>query len=237
VVDGHRLLSHAAAVAVELHDSSRALLVGSVASARSARGHGLASAVIDYVIERARDEGNDSVILWSELHGFFGRFGFVPAGSQYCLPVRARPHSWPPGTRVRPASPADLPKLLELHRHKPLAVRRTPDDLATLLAARPMTTSVLTRGGDLVAYACLGKGADFTGWWHELGGHDLDALRLIEAVTHAIGMPSAMVLVPPYRTDLRQALDPRAAPQPAALRLALTPRGAGALFVDGLDSI
>ena len=101
-----------------------------------------------------------------------------------------------------------------------------------------MTTLVLERAGRVVAYACLGKGADFDGWWHELGGDDERVAALLLGATAR--MADTMVLVPPYRQELLRWLG--SAVQLvndgiSALCLPLTDAGFAPVFVDGLDSI
>ncbi len=231
-----RLLSHVATTEVSLHDDSRLQFIGSVATDPAERGQGLAGKILAAVIEQATSDGFDAVVLWSDLVDYYRRFGFEPAGEQWRAPIRARSQPLPAGDVVRPASAADLPALLALHERKPLRVRRSLHQLAVLLTARPMSSSVLERDGRVAAYACFDKGADFRNWWHDLGGTDEDVLTLIEAVMHRSRIADATVLIPPYRTELRRALRPGAA-EPAALRLALNRRGQQPLFVDGLDSI
>lgn len=45
--------------------------------------------------------------------------------------------------------------------------------------------------------ACFEKGADFIGWWHDLGGEDDAVLTLIETALHQRRTAQATTLIPP----------------------------------------
>ncbi|MCC6672546.1 MAG: GNAT family N-acetyltransferase [Planctomycetes bacterium] len=228
-----RVLLHTAA------GPARAFLIGSVATAPAWRGRGLASRLLREVVAIAQAERGDLCLLWSGQHAFYARLGFVPAGRLY--EVELRPGSAAPEVPgLRAARPADLAAIRELHRARPLRVERSLADLALACTAAPMQIVCLERAGTVAAYACLGKGADFPGWWHEVGGTDRDVHALLLGATAALGLACAGVLVPPYRPDLLAALRAQGAPvhpAPGALRLALSERGASEFFVDGLDSV
>ncbi|MCB9871981.1 MAG: GNAT family N-acetyltransferase [Planctomycetes bacterium] len=234
-------VAHAATIDVvwvENDREFRVVLVGTVATAPGHRGEGLASGLLRGIIGRAETSGCDAVVLWSgpsEPTGLYARLGFVPTGLELSAPIRGRAHPELAG-QVRPLLRDDVPALLALHRRKPMRIERSRADLEVMLTAKPMLTTVLDVDGEVRAYACLRKGADFPDWWHELGGTDREVLGLVESTMYAAGMESASVLLPPYRRELRAALGERATRRPAALCRPVTttlPR----LFVDGLDSI
>ncbi|MHC4512489.1 MAG: GNAT family N-acetyltransferase [Planctomycetota bacterium] len=213
--------------------SLRALLIGSVATRPDHRGRGRATAVLEHVLGRAHSEGLDLVLLWSDQWDFYRRLGFEPVGRQ--LEVRLHFDNRQQDPAVRPARVGDLPDLLALHERKPLRVHRDLAAMALMLSAAPMETMVLCEAGSLQAYACLGKGQDFGGWWHELGGEDADIRRLLAGAMAHLGGDTATVLVPPYRTEL--VAGTQVPPAACALGLPLTMAGRGQFFVDGLDSI
>ena len=130
---------------------------------------------------------------------------------------------------------ADVPDILALHERKPLRVRRDLAETALLLAAGDMTTMVLAAEEEVLAYACLGKGADFLGWWHELGGDDANVEPLLHGAMQHLGLTTSTVLMPSYRDDLLPVTTGRRGA--CALRLTFTETGGGDFFVDGLDSI
>jgi len=234
--ESSELVSHVMTAKVTLmtgEGSLRALLIGSVATRPSHRGRGHATAVLEQVLDRARSEGLDLVLLWSDQWDFYRRLGFEPMGRQ--LEVRLHFDNRQRDPAVRPARVGDLPALLALHERKPLRVRRELAAMALMLSAAPMETWVLDEAGGLQAYACLGKGQDFGGWWHELGGEDADVRRLLSGAMAHLGRDTATVMVPPYRTEL--VAGTQIPPAACALGLPLTMAGHGPFFVDGLDSI
>jgi GNAT superfamily N-acetyltransferase len=236
------LYAHAACREVRVRTergSLRVLMVGSVVTAPEHRGRGLASELVRAAIERARCGGCDAVVLWSDRWAFYERLGFRPSGSQLEVELRSRPGA-PPAAGVRHASFADLPSLHALHARKPCAAERTLGELAVLLTATPMATWVLERGGEVIAYACQGKGLDFTGWWHEVGGEDEDVAALVSTAMAASAQKRATLLLPDYRRGVVQALGTAVEAVRegvSGLCLALTERGRAPWFVDGLDSI
>ncbi len=211
----------------------QALLIGSVATSPDHRGRGHATRILQHVLEHARSCGLDLALLWSDNWSFYRRLGFEPAGNQ--LEVRLHFGCTRPDRAVRRARIGDLPDLWALHEQKPLRVRRDLGAMALKLSADNMETMVLQESGTLRAYACLGKGQDFGGWWHELGGEDTDVRRLLAGAMALLDRDTATVLVPPYRAEL--VAGTQLPPAACALGLPLTAAGRGPFFVDGLDSI
>lgn len=234
-----RLLSHAALQRVCLtgpRGDFRAGLIGSVATAPEARGHGLASRLLSELIARSRDQALDALLLWAEHWKLYERLGFRPGGRQQEVLIRAQPGA----KRGRPAGVRDIVSIHQRHEEKPYRVRRTLQDTALLLSVAGMSTSVLEREGEVIAYVCCGKGVDFPGWWHEMGGADRDVADLLHGSMAALNQDRAMLLLPPYRLELEHVLAGSIVNKretPCALRLALTAAGERDFFIDGLDSI
>lgn len=224
------LITHAGPTAVTL--------VGSVITHPEHRGRGLATRLMQAIIERARERGQDAVCLWSGTWGFYERLGFEPAGQQAELVLGPARGSLAPG--IRPAETRDVVALWELHAQKPLRVDRTLTDMALLLSIPHMRVLVLERHGKAAAYACYGKGTDFPNWWHEQGGSDEDVATLIRGAMDVMAADEATVLLPPYRTTLRvmlRSMQRIVRDGICALRHPLTEAGKADFFIDGLDSI
>jgi hypothetical protein len=224
---------------VTLHGERGAVpvcLLGSVVTAPTHRGQGLASQVLAAAIA-ANAADSVATLLWSERGGLYSRAGFVATPPETCLLLARRPH--PRGTGVRPATVVDHAAMHALHEGKPWRVERTVAAMSTLLSTPGMTTLVLERDGAVAAYACCGKGADLHGHWHEVGGSDADLAELLPASLHVCGQTEAPLLLPPYRSALREMLgrtvvDVHPIPGP----MVRAPHGAlGGFWVDGLDSV
>ena len=239
ITDGARLLSHCAYRIATLRDAGiehRIALLGSVATAPTERGRGLAGRVLRAAMESLRGEV-DAVLLWAERHGLYERLGFRPTRDDACLLLSRPPRVT--SVHLRLASPRDFEALRALHHQKIRRVQRSTRTMSTVLTTPGMATFVLERDGRPVAYACTGKGADLQGYWHELGGSDQDLAVLIPAAMHAIDQRQAALLLPPYRPALRGLLasytiEEVAAPGPMVLA---DNAEAGSCWIDGLDSI
>lgn len=239
MLDGDRLLSHCACRVEELHDHGdvrKVGLIGSVTTDPVLRGCGLASQVLDAAILYLQDEA-DSILLWAERPELYERKGFAETGYDTCV-MLARP---PIGTQggVRQLEITDHEQVHALHERKPRRIARSARTMSTLLTTPGMTTVVLERDGEVVAYACTGKGADLQGHWHEVGGSDADIATLIPMAMHVTGQIESALLLPPYRDELRDLLAPLttdAIPVPGPMmRPALEPPAQ--CWIDGLDSV
>lgn len=240
VIEGDELLSHCAYRTATLRDGGcdRSIaLLGSVATAPGARGQGLAGAVLQAALDSLRGEV-DEVLLWAERPELYARHGFAPSGDDACLVLARRPRR----TRddVRLADVRDHAALHALHQQKPRRVERSLRTMSTLLTTPGMTTVVLERDGEAVAYACTGKGADLQGHWHELGGADEDLAQLLPEAMHRTDQVQAALLLPPYRRPLAALLADHVIDELAVagpmVRSAQTD-ARRPCWIDGLDSV
>lgn len=240
VFEGETLCSHAACQAVTVRTAQgpvRVVMVGSVATAPEQRGRGLASDLLRQLAQLARDGDHDAMVLWSDRWDFYQRLGFRPSGQQLEVELNRTPTG--PVAGVRAADFGDLWAMLQLHEDKACAVVRTAGELAVLLSAAPMTTVVLERNGEVRAYACCGKGIDFGGWWHEVGGADNDVAELIASAMATLGQERATLMLPNDRRGVVERLGGVVEVREgvSGLCLPLSARGRTPPFIDGLDSI
>lgn len=239
LVEGDRLVSHCATKTVLAHGLTgpfRCALLGSVATDPARRGEGLAGAVIDAAIA-ALPAQVEHVLLWAEREDLYAKHGFVSTSPETMLIVVRRPR--PDMNGVRLAAIDDHDALHALHVRKPWRIERTRIVMSGMLTTPGLSTLVFERDGQIVAYACTGKGADLQGTWHEFGGSDEDVAHLLLAGMHLTDQTEAAVLLPPYRKRLegllgRSVVDATTVPGPMArsLHAPLPP-----MFVDGLDSV
>lgn len=234
-----RLVSHCACRFVTVLGAGgpfRAALLGSVATAPTHRGQGLAGAVLAAALADC-DANAAHVLLWAERPELYARHGFAAGAEEACLVLARRPH--PDLAGVRLAEVRDHAALHALHEQKPLRVERSPRIMSGLLTTPGLQTVVRERHGAVVAYACCGKGADLQGHWHELGGPDEELATLLPAAMHVLGQVEAVLLLPPYRPGLaaqfgRSVVAEGRLPGPMVRSVGSAPP---ACWIDGLDSV
>ena len=252
-----RVVAHAAARSVRLVLGDEVVtgeLIGGVATAPDVRGQGHASALLAAIERDAAAFRVTALLLWSELHEFYRRLGYTPAGEQWevTLPTdRARMdaidrlRALAADGRTRVAQPDDLLAIFELHARNPVGVRRSLRDLEVQATTDPLTCLILERDGRCVAFACRDKGADLTGWWHDFGGMDADVAAIL-ATALTTGTTPVTLLLPNYRLELLAALIDSSTLAHvhtgccALVRYLGEPPSAAwrtDLFVDGLDSL
>ena len=239
LADGDRLLSHCAVRTLTLHGEHgpfRANLLGSVATDPELRGRGLAQEVLAAALQATADAA-PFTLLWAERPELYARLGFTTGGDETCLLLARRPRPVLDGVRAMTID--DHAAVLALHAQKPWRVERDLRTMSGLLTTPGMLAVVLERAGVVVAYACCGKGADLQGHWHELGGSDADLAVLLPAALHVAEQRDAVLLLPPYRTELRRLLGASVLGD-AVLHGPMVRSLAGvmpACWIDGLDSV
>lgn len=239
ITDGDRLLAHCATRLVDVQAGDvhfTACLLGSVATAPAWRGRGLAQRVLTHALQRTGDAAAVT-LLWAERPALYAHAGFQPGPEETCLLLARRPRPQLAGVRL--ATVADHAALHALHEQKPWRVRRSPRVMSSLLTTPGMTTLLRELDGDVVAYACCGKGADLAGHWHELGGSDEHVATLLAAALHVTEQTEAMLLLPPWRRHLRERLGAAVVDEvrvagPMWRSLDGRPRPC---WIDGLDSV
>lgn len=240
LTEGEHLLAHCATRVGTMHGEAgprEVCLLGSVATDPARRGRGLASHVLAAAV-RAHATSTAATLLWAERPELYARAGFVAGPDETCVLLARRPHS--PIAGVRAATIADHAQLHALHARKPWRMARSPQVMATLLTTPGMTTLVRERAGEVVAYACTGKGADLQGYWHELGGDDDDLAILLPAALHVAQQATAFLLLPPYRPRLRELLAHHVVDTvrvSGPMVRTNSPEALGACWIDGLDSV
>jgi len=245
MLDGDNLLSHCACRIEQLHDGDRVQtigLLGSVATNPTMRSRGLAGQVLQAAIDSLA-EYTDTILLWAERPDLYARTGFGATGYDRCLIMARRP--------LRASGPlhaSGIVRLLEipdhaaahaLHEQKPRRISRSIRTMSTLLTTPGMTTVVLERDSEVVAYACTGKGADLAGHWHELGGSDEDLATLLPAAMHLTDQIEAALLLPPYRQELAKRLASQTVAEVLVPGPMMRPAPDPSLgcWIDGLDSV
>jgi GNAT superfamily N-acetyltransferase len=239
MLDGDRLLSHCACRIEQLHDGDAVQtigLIGSVATSPEMRGLGLAGQVLQAAMDSLANQ-TTAMLLWAERPELYARAGFGATGNDRCLMLARRPLRTQGIVRLLEID--DHTAVHALHHDKPRRIHRSARTMSTLLTTPGMTTVVLEREGQVVAYACTGKGADLAGHWHELGGSDEDLAELVPAAMHCTNQIEAALLLPPYRQELgerlaAQVVDEVWVPGPM---MRPPPDPTLSCWIDGLDSV
>ena len=122
-------------------------------------------------IARASDEGAAIALLWADDPLWYQSRGWIPFGTER---VHAVEDAWafllPDPTDVRSGSAADAAGIHALYEQHPSRVARTEDETRALLGVPAMRIAVCERDGEIVGYACMGRGEDLMNVVHEWGG-------------------------------------------------------------------
>jgi hypothetical protein len=182
----------------------RAAGLGNVITHQDHRQRGYSSKVIEACLEEARRQGVDFVILWSELHDFYRKFGFELVGFEEHLTI---PVGFKAGTRTQPIeelTPSNYkfvneskicPQALHrLYNNHTLGVVRTAEEIRKFLEIpNAQIWSAWDNQNQLKAYAISGKGLDLQGYIHEWGGSVSALLALMEKISSETKKPFKVI--------------------------------------------
>ncbi len=187
-------------------------LIGSVSTDPAWQGKGLATRVLIEAEAELERRGCHIALLWADDPKFYYARGYRPIGAEvdFVIP-RELAKRLPKAEGVRPLEDADTEALHTLYARHPSRVDRSVDETDAMLACPGMSTLALERDGELVAYACLGRGFDLHDAIHEWGGAVDDVLALVRAhleQRYADGEPGRVFLMAPVgAAELLQRLD------------------------------
>jgi len=155
--------------------SFRLGMLGSIYTDAAYRGRGLARACVEAAVAQLAGEGAHAVALWSDLHAFYARLGFEPAGVENLYRVRRSEceqvlRSLRKPDAVTEFASADGPALDALYASKPVAAVRKSGKWEQRACTPDCTILVARREEKPIAYAACGRGDDFSGVVHEWAG-------------------------------------------------------------------
>jgi GNAT superfamily N-acetyltransferase len=185
-------------------------LIGSVVTDPNARGKGYAREVLKVAEQTLGAESCAIAMLWADDPTFYQHLGWIPAGCE--LDYVLYPESaffMPDADHVRPATEADTIAIHELYLAHPERLERSLEETDALLGAPKMQIVVHEQGGEVTAYACLGRGDDLEQVVHEWGGTNEAMLACVRHFLDARGPEAAplFLMVPPTREALVHMLD------------------------------
>ncbi len=205
VFAGRRPVAHAMLHALEVCARGSRLrvgLIGGVYTAPEWRGRGLAQRCLAACIAEGEARELPILMLWSELHAFYARLGFAPAGDERrialsraaleraCSAERAQaapPHGGGGALAIAAAQASDFNVLEALYAEKPVHVARGSGALARLARAPEVRLRVARRRGAPIAYAACGRGDDMRGVVHEWAGEAEGVLACVAELQRDCG--------------------------------------------------
>jgi predicted N-acetyltransferase YhbS len=234
-------------------------LIGNVATAKTVRGQGHMSHLLELLGEKAKQDGLHALILWSDLTEFYQKRGFSSCG----LEKRFIFHV--PSLQKKLRTKSHLPKFGLVNR-KNLSVSRLGPSrfpVRTTLTRDPSTwTSLMETAGlsifapshwdtspkeAITPFLAIGKGHDLIHVVHEWGADSPETLvKGIVSAGELLGFEELMLLSPhdlptQWEETLKSlALNVEIHPMALARMLDATPEARSALasaFIWGLDSI
>jgi hypothetical protein len=197
-------------------------LIGSVSTDPAWRGQGLATRLLVEAEAALLAEGCAFALLWATDPRFYLERGYYPVGCEHDFIVTSElACALPEPTGVRRMRPEDALAIHRLYTRHAVRIARTPAETEVLLACPGMDVLVAERDGAVVAYGCLGRGADLTEAIHEWAGADEDVLRVVRALVESrfpVDEPGRLfLLAPPDAEGLRRRLVALGAPVHAGI--------------------
>jgi GNAT superfamily N-acetyltransferase len=164
----------------------RAGLIGSVSTDPAFRRRGFAGRVLKAAEAELAGQGCVLSILWADEPGFYQEHGYREFGAEvdFVIPCELAARM-PEPTGVRKATAADVSALHHVYMRHAERVERSEPETAAMMQSQGLELFVVERGGEPVAYACLGRGADLQDVVHEWGGAVEDVLRLVRGFIEA----------------------------------------------------
>ena len=160
--------------------------IGSVVTHPEYRRQGYSRKVMDECVDEARQQGCDMAVLWSDQTEFYTRLGFIPCGYEELFvidhPLKNPISQNIQEQQVRVTQAVDPAAILRLYQQHTIRSIRCAEDIRKYLhiPGAQVWTLWSTANGHLLAYAVMGKGADFPQVIHEWGGRLPDLLYLVE---------------------------------------------------------
>lgn len=150
-------------------------MIGAVATLPEFRGKGLASSLIQALLEEAENQKLDLVILWGSERSLYKKFGFKLCGEQFTVPLWAIPPvPFEAFQFHRGWTPALFDKLQETSERLQLSA----EDRPWFEAHKNVLWYYSGDVNSPKAYAALGRGIDLNSVIHEWGGEKTHLLPL-----------------------------------------------------------
>lgn len=145
--------------------------IGSVATAPSIRGRGYGTRVVEEALAKAKSQGAALSMLWADDPAWYQARGWIPFGTENVYVIEhGNAILLPEPVGVRPATRDDHAAIHTLYSSHVSRTLRIKEETQALLGIPNMQTYVCERDGEVVGYACMGRGEDLAQVIHEWGG-------------------------------------------------------------------
>ncbi|MFT5048699.1 MAG: GNAT superfamily N-acetyltransferase [Chlamydiales bacterium] len=156
-------------------------LIGSVMTDAEHRGQGWGRLLLDKAEEALRNEGCICSMLWADDAAFYDSLGYSAVGTEYDYVLDAALSAILPSMQgVREMRDDDVVAIQRLQSARAVRVERSLDEMRLLLQMPGVQVLVHEHEGEVVAYSCLGRGADFPSVIHEWAGKGEYFLALLQ---------------------------------------------------------
>lgn len=156
--------------------------IGGVVTRESSRGRGLASRIVEVLVENARTAGAQACVLWGQDSPLYRRLGFEPFGRQVRAPLAAllTDYERTPGIlRLEEGLSQDILNALNESRIRWGGVRLSASEAQEIHQYQNTRwVRVLDSEGTLCGYGAFGKGIDLGFQLHEWGGTN-ESIRMV----------------------------------------------------------
>ncbi len=216
----NELAGHANLIVRKLHNEIEVGLIGNVVTANKYQGQGVASVLLNELINLSVQRNIKALFLWSELDLFYQKFGFTPVGKEVRLEIamdqKMRPNATPliqNGLNVAILSKEKINQdlcfeLLSLQNDEVCTLKRTAEEFFVLLGIPETFLFVVQEYDKICGYFILGKGHDMRHVIHEWGGKMPTSQKLIEVLHQQYyAYNSVTILCPEFKkTELVDSL-------------------------------
>lgn len=154
--------------------------IGSVATCPTIRGRGLGSRVLAETLGKAKAQGAAFSLLWADEPEWYQARGWIPFGTENVFVIEhGNAILLPEPTGVRPATHDDASAIHGLYSQHTSRTLRIKEETESLLNMPNMQTYVCEHEGNVVGYACMGRGEDLQHVIHEWGGSPEGVLPVV----------------------------------------------------------
>jgi len=209
VVVDNKIVSHVGVYPLEIISRNKIIFaggIGGVATHPDYRGKGYMSKLLNFSIEKMKNEGYSISVLWGDRQRY-RKFGYESVGCQLNFVVTMRSIEKAKiaideeiEIRKYNGAPDDLNKIILLHEEEPLRVKRDRRAYALLLEKADVSVWLGEKNGNIAYLVCSGNSII------ESGGEPLTFVSLVYKIMKYFNIPSFTVARPSVVSGINQML-------------------------------